>query len=105
MTGVNPSNSTYLSLWANGAAQPTVSNLNLVRNDLKSNAAVIGVGGNNDFNIFNAAWNVDVVVDVAGTFEYIPGSEGAAVQANGLPQGPAPLTGTSVGTPQKNKIK
>ncbi|MET7394507.1 choice-of-anchor D domain-containing protein [Dactylosporangium sp. NPDC005572] len=103
-TGVNPSNSTYLSLWANGTAQPTVSNLNLARNDLRSNAAVIGVGGNNDFNIFNAAWRVDVVIDVSGTFEYIPGSGGSSVQANGLPQAPAPLTGTVVGTPQKRKI-
>ena len=105
VTGVNPSNSTYLSLWANGAAQPTVSNLNLVRNDLKSNAAVIGVGGRNDFNIFNAAWRVDVVIDVAGRFEFIPGSAGASVQANGVRQPPAPLTGTSVGTPQKYKVK
>ncbi|MET7394487.1 hypothetical protein ABZS66_13445 [Dactylosporangium sp. NPDC005572] len=78
VTGVNPSNSTYFSLWADGYEQPTVSNLNLTPHEIRSNAAVIPVGSGNKFAAFNAAWTVDMVIDVAGTFELAPGAAAPA---------------------------
>jgi len=90
VTGVNPSNSTYFSLWADGDDQPTVSNLNLTPHEIRSNAAVIPVGPGNKFDVFNAAWTVDMVIDVAGTFEFVPESAMTArnLTTNARPQDP-----------------
>ncbi|MFC4997295.1 choice-of-anchor D domain-containing protein [Dactylosporangium cerinum] len=90
VTGVNPSNSTYFSLWADGGDQPMVSNLNLTPHEVRSNAAVIPVGPGNKFAAFNAAWTVDLVIDVAGTFEFGPGSAATArsLTTNAGPRNP-----------------
>jgi hypothetical protein len=99
VTGVDPANSTYLSLWATGDTQPTVSNLNLTPHEVRPNAAFVPVGPGNKFNVFNAAWKVDVVIDVSGTFELVPGSVPAA-QATTLDRR-GPLHVSSSGTPQR----
>jgi hypothetical protein len=99
VTGVDPANSTYLSLWATGDTQPTVSNLNLTPHEVRPNAAFVPVGPGNKFNVFNAAWKVDVVIDVSGTFEYVPGAVPTA-QATTLDR-QRPLHASSTGTPQR----
>jgi len=103
VTGVDPANSTYLSLWATGDTQPTVSNLNLTPHEVRPNAAFVPVGPGNKFNVFNAAWKVDVVIDVSGTFEFLPGSVPAAQAASLARQ--APLHVSSTGTPQRQTLQ
>ncbi|MET7399629.1 choice-of-anchor D domain-containing protein [Dactylosporangium sp. NPDC005572] len=103
VTGVDPANSTYLSLWATGGTKPTVSNLNLTPHEVRPNAAFVPVGPGNKFNVFNAAWKVDVVIDVSGTFEFLPGSVPAA-QAAGLAQ-QGPLRASSTGTPERQPLR
>src|SRR5258705_3195656 len=56
VTVVDPSNSTYLTLWADGDERPTVSNLNLTSHEARPNAAAVNVGDGNKFNVSNAAW-------------------------------------------------
>ena len=88
VTGVDPANSTYLSLWAAGDAKPAVSNLNLTPHEVRPNAAFVNIGPGNRFNMFNAAWKVDVVIDVSGTFEFLPGSVPSAQATTLDRQGP-----------------
>ncbi|GAB3868093.1 hypothetical protein GCM10027610_124270 [Dactylosporangium cerinum] len=103
VTGVDPANSTYLSLWATGKTQPTVSNLNLTPHEVRPNAAFVNVGPGNKFNVFNAAWKVDVVIDVAGTFEFLPGSV-PSTQAATL-DGQMPLHSSPTGTPLRQTLR
>ena len=99
VTGVDPANSTYLSLWAAGDTQPTVSNLNLTPHEVRPNAAFVNVGPGNRFNVFNAAWKGDVVIDVSGTFELVPGTA-TSVQSSSLGRS-APLQLSAAGAPQR----
>jgi hypothetical protein len=103
VTGVDPANSTYLSLWATGDTQPTVSNLNLTPHEIRPNAAFVPVGPGNKFNVFNAAWHVDVVIDVSGTFERLPGPV-PSTQATGLDR-QGPLHSNPTGTPQRQALR
>ncbi|MFD0583729.1 choice-of-anchor D domain-containing protein [Dactylosporangium darangshiense] len=102
VTGVDPANSTYLSLWATGDTKPTVSNLNLTPHEVRPNAAFVPVGPGNKFNVFNAAWKVDVVIDVSGTFEFAPGSALPGQVSSLDRQGP--LHSGSTGTPQRQTL-
>jgi hypothetical protein len=45
-----------------------VSNLNPATGQTIPNAAITGLGSANDFNVFNNAGSVDMVIDVTGTF-------------------------------------
>ncbi|MET7396335.1 choice-of-anchor D domain-containing protein [Dactylosporangium sp. NPDC005572] len=103
VTGVDPVNSTYLSLWATGDTKPTVSNLNLTPHEVRPNAAFVNLGPGNKFNVFNAAWKVDVVIDVSGTFEFLPGSVPSAQSSSLVRQGP--LHSSSTGTPQRQPMR
>ncbi|UWP87742.1 S8 family peptidase [Dactylosporangium fulvum] len=71
VTGVSPTTATYLSLWAAGDPIPPVSNLNLVANEVRPNAAVIGLNEAWRYNVYNAGGVVDVVIDVSGVFDYV----------------------------------
>ena len=71
LTAVNPSAATYLQLWAAGDPVPDVSNLNMGAGQVVANAAYVPVGVNNDITIQNRFGQTDVIVDVAGTMEYV----------------------------------
>ena len=90
VTGVNPSNSTYLSLYAYGEAKPSVSNLNLTPHEVRPNVAYIALGDNGKYVVYNAAWTVDLVIDVAGTFEL----QGSTVMQANAAAGAPKLGGT-----------
>jgi hypothetical protein len=72
VTGVNPSNATYLTVWPAGTERPTASTLNLTPHEIRSNASIVLLNRDKQFNVYNAAWNVDLVLDVSGTFELYP---------------------------------
>jgi len=69
VTAVNPTASTYLTLWPAGIAQPTVSNLNPAVGQTVANAAIVGLGTNKAFSIYNNVGTTNVLVDVVGTFQ------------------------------------
>lgn len=74
VTAVAPTASTFLSVWPAdaGLTQPTVSTVNAVAGQIVPNAALITIGPEYGFNIFNNAGKTNVLVDVAGTFDFEP---------------------------------
>ncbi|MEV6527272.1 choice-of-anchor D domain-containing protein [Longispora sp. NPDC051575] len=87
LTAIAPTDQSYLTVWPNGGARPTVSNLNPYRNQIIPNAAVTRLGTGGSFNIFNFAGTTHVAVDVVGTYYEKPAP--AAVGPLGL-RSPAP---------------
>ncbi|WP_433302143.1 choice-of-anchor D domain-containing protein [Actinoplanes sp. CA-030573] len=71
VTGVKPTANTYLTLWPNGVTRPTASNLNPAKGQTVANAAIVGLGANKGFSIYNYVGTTDVLVDVNGTFQSI----------------------------------
>jgi hypothetical protein len=72
VTGVDPSNATYLTVWPAGRERPTASTLNLTPHEVRSNASIVLLNSDKQFNVYNAAWNVNLVLDVSGTLEVYP---------------------------------
>jgi hypothetical protein len=66
VTAVDASAVSFLSVWRAGAAQPPTSSLNFAAGEVRAGAVVAEVGGTGEVSIFNAAGDVDVVVDVTG---------------------------------------
>jgi hypothetical protein len=68
VTATQTTATSYLSIWPNGQAQPTVSSLNWVAGWTIPNAvtAKIGTGGN--IRMYNNLGNVHVIADVAGWY-------------------------------------
>ncbi|WP_030438106.1 choice-of-anchor D domain-containing protein [Actinoplanes subtropicus] len=93
VTAVNPTASTYLTLWPAGIAQPTVSNLNPAAGQTVANAAIVGLGTNKAFSIYNAGGSTNVLVDVVGTFQSLFPT--AAASTAGQRQAQAKVQSTS----------
>jgi hypothetical protein len=68
VTVTNPAAASYLTLFPDGAAQPTTSDLNFVAGQTIPNLVVVRVGANGKLDIFNAASNTDVIADVVGWY-------------------------------------
>ncbi|MFC5001067.1 hypothetical protein ACFPIJ_24905 [Dactylosporangium cerinum] len=79
VTGVQPTTGTYLTVWPAGVARPTSSTLNLNPGEIRSNAAITGLGAGNRCSVYNAGGSTHVVVDLAGTFDPLPGTVFPAV--------------------------
>lgn len=93
ITGVNNgSGPTYLTTWESGQPRPLASNLNLAPYEVRPNAAFVLLGPGNKYNVYNGGSNVDVIVDVAGRFDYYPYPLQAGAQAdNGPTANKAPI--------------
>jgi hypothetical protein len=57
-----------LTLFPDGAARPTTSDLNFLAGQTIPNLVVVRVGANGKVDIFNAAGNTDVIADVVGWY-------------------------------------
>ncbi|MEV6604230.1 hypothetical protein [Kutzneria sp. NPDC051319] len=68
LTGTNVSRPTVITAWADGAAKPGVSNLNLVPDQTAANLAIVPVSAERAIDLNNLAGQVDAIVDVAGYF-------------------------------------
>jgi hypothetical protein len=73
-TAVLPTLPTHLTMWSNDIAIPGVSNLNAAKGQIVANATITDVGMGNKFDIFNSAGTTNMVVDVVGSMEFIPGA-------------------------------
>jgi len=93
VTAVNPTASTYLTLWPAGIAKPTVSNLNPAAGQTVANAAIVGLGTNKAFSIYNNVGTTNVLVDVVGTFQGLfPAGAASTAGAQRQAQAHAPST-------------
>ena len=77
VTGIDPSNSTYLTLWSGEVERPEVSNLNLLPHEVRANAAYVSIANDFTYTVFNPANKVHMALDVTGTFE-LPAASGVA---------------------------
>ena len=68
VTVTNPTAGGYLTLFPDGAAQPTTSDLNFTAGQTIPNLVVVRVGPNGKLDIFNAAGSTDVIADVVGWY-------------------------------------
>ncbi len=99
VTAVAPSAATYLSVWPAGAGsvQPTVSNLNPAAGQIVPNGVYAGIGPSKQFNVYNNAGTLHLVVDVCGTF-VTPASSPSVQGIRATSPAPPPVytaTGTS----------
>jgi hypothetical protein len=75
VTATGTSAVSYLSIWPDGQAQPTVSSLNWTAGWTIPNAVTVKVGTSDNINIYNDLGTADVIVDVVGYFKAGSGSE------------------------------
>lgn len=71
LTGSNPSQGTYLSVYPTPnpeAAPPTVSNLNLPGHATRANLVTVRIGDAGNVRIFNAVGSVRAIADVVGFY-------------------------------------
>jgi hypothetical protein len=81
VTATNATAYSYLTVWPDGAARPTASNLNFASQQTVPNRVVVKVGANGKIDLFNAAGQVDIVADLNGWFtDANPGGSGARFQ-------------------------
>ncbi|WP_152626809.1 hypothetical protein [Streptacidiphilus carbonis] len=66
VTGVDATQSGYLTVYADGTARPTASNLNLVVGRAVPNLVLVPVGSDGYVSIYNPSGDVDVVADLEG---------------------------------------
>lgn len=73
LTGILPTNQTYLQVFPGQEDRPLSSNLNLVPNQTLPNMVIAKVGANGKVNVFNAVGYTHSAVDLVGYFP--PGSD------------------------------
>ncbi|MBC6450872.1 choice-of-anchor D domain-containing protein [Actinokineospora xionganensis] len=86
VTAVQPTASTYLTVWPageDGVSRPGTSNLNPAAGSIVPNAVQTMVGPGNGFHVYNNAGSTNFLVDVVGTFYRYPQSKpvGPSVQS------------------------
>lgn len=77
LTAVDPTQSSFLAAWAEGATQPIVANLNFSAGETVANLVTVPVGSQGGVSIYNHTGSTDVVVDLEGYYT-------TNVQATGL---------------------
>jgi hypothetical protein len=68
VTAISPTEPGYLTVWPEGATQPTASNLNFAPNQTVPNVVIVPLPQNGDISIYNFSGTTDVAVDVMGYF-------------------------------------
>ena len=103
VTAVNPTTTTFLTLWPSGTPRPLASNLNPIAG-IVPNMATVGLGTDGRVAIFNQQGIVDVLIDVTGWYDGdVPVTAGLpCVDLIGTSPAPpdnavAPLLGRAIG--------
>jgi hypothetical protein len=68
VTAVNATATTFVTVYPGATSQPTASDLNVTSLWPVPNLVVVGVGSDGTINLFNAAGNVNLIVDVLGYY-------------------------------------
>ncbi|MFQ6170582.1 hypothetical protein ACK8HX_03155 [Oryzobacter sp. R7] len=68
LTGVSPTATTYVTAFPSGQPVPLASNLNLVKGEVRPNLAIVKLGTDGRFSLFNRAGAVHLLADVVGWF-------------------------------------
>ncbi|MEU4739903.1 hypothetical protein AB0G02_05475 [Actinosynnema sp. NPDC023658] len=76
VTGVDATESTYVTAWPSGVTRPTASSLNVVPGGATPNGVTVALGSDRKVNLYNNAGSVNLVVDITGY--YLPTDSGGA---------------------------
>ncbi|MFJ9643668.1 PKD domain-containing protein [Streptomyces sp. NPDC101206] len=69
VTVTNPREAGHLTVFPNGQAAPTTSNLNFTPGQTIANSVIVPVGADGKINVRNGAWaGTDIIVDVMGYY-------------------------------------
>jgi probable HAF family extracellular repeat protein len=68
VTTTDATTASYLTIWPDGASRPVASSLNWAAGRTVSNRVFVKLGSNGMARLYNAAGQVDVIVDVSGWF-------------------------------------
>jgi hypothetical protein len=68
LTGISPTQSTFLTVFPSGNTPPNVSDLNLATGETGANLAVATLSHNGTISIYNYTGDTDVLVDVLGWY-------------------------------------
>jgi hypothetical protein len=68
ITAVNPTATSYLTVYPAGAARPVTSNLSFTTGQIISNMVIVAVGTGGKVTFYNRAGTVDITADLAGYF-------------------------------------
>jgi len=69
VTAVNPSVSTFITIWPSGSPRPGTSSINVAAGKVVPNQVYVALDGEGRIDLLNAFGTVDLVVDVAGWFD------------------------------------
>ncbi len=87
-TSVNPTASSFVTIYPSDAAKPVTSNLNFVANAAPSpNQVTVGLSATGAINAYNNSGNVDLIIDIVGYYEVA--TTGTGPQGPAGPLGPA----------------
>jgi hypothetical protein len=68
VTGVSPTTTTFVTVFAHGAPRPTASNINLVAGDVRANQVTVALGAGRKVSLYNNTGSVHLVADLAGHY-------------------------------------
>jgi hypothetical protein len=68
VTVTNTTAASYLTVWPDGSARPTASDLNWVAGQTVPNLVVVKLGANGMVDVYNLAGSTEVVIDVVGWY-------------------------------------
>jgi hypothetical protein len=84
LTVVNPTGSSFLTVFPEGGTLPVVANLNFSTGEVLANLVTVPVGAQGGVTIYNHAGSADVVVDVEGYYTTSPQATGLYNPVNPL---------------------
>jgi hypothetical protein len=76
VTVVNPSASSWMTVWPAGTTQPVASNLNFVPGQTVPNLVTVALPASGEVSLYNTYGSTDVVVDVEGYYAAPSGTAG-----------------------------
>ncbi len=76
-TVVEPSASSFLTVWPAGLAQPLISNLNYLAGQVVPNLVTVAVGAGGKISVYNRFGTADVIFDVVGYYSSDTGPLGS----------------------------
>jgi hypothetical protein len=79
LTGVDATQSTFVSAWPTGQPRPNVSSLNLNNANATPNLVTVKLGTNRSVDLFNNVGTVQLIADLAGYYSPDEGSKFVAV--------------------------
>lgn len=95
ITGVSPTEATFLTVWPAGTTRPYASSVNLQRAQVAANAVLVPATDGR-VSIYNSRGTLDVVVDTVGTFTGVARPSAAPAQASSVSIVPTAPVATAV---------